>query len=63
MVRWTQGDNPWAVVDAETLVAERHAPLQGTEVPIVEHRDVVLQMPASHVEVSEKELSAVGWIL
>ena len=50
-------------MDAETLVAERQAPLPGIEVPIMEHRDVVLQMPASHVEVSEKELSAVGWIL
>ena len=62
-MRWTQGDNPWAIVDAESLVAEQHAPLLGVEVPIVEHRNVELQIAESHVEVSKKELSAVGWIL
>ena len=59
-VRWTQGDNLWAIVDAESLVAECHALLLGVEVPVVEHCDVELQIPASDVEVSKRELSAVG---
>ena len=50
-------------MDAESLVAERHALLPEIEVHVVKHCDVELQMPASHVEVSKKELSAVGWIL
>ena len=63
VVRWTQGDNPWAIMDAESLVTEHHALLPGVQVPVVEHHDVKLQLPASHVKDSEKELSASGWIL
>ena len=46
VMRWTQGDSLCAIMDAESLVTERHALLPGVEVPVVEHHDVELQLPA-----------------
>ena len=62
-VRWVAGQNPWALVDAEVLVQDRHDPLPDAATPQIEHVDTILKMPEARGGVDNALLKTEQWVL